>query len=290
VVTEHVLQVGYKNKTNLLPTDIIIILSIFTKILEVLNNNNNCVTNETCPQIFKNNSNLDLNFATTMIPKYFENFKLGHLVEGLNYDLVQKTLHQTSDNGSMVELNLISSVNLAMNTTVSSLKDKRDTLQLADVYLCHESILHTILPHPIDDEQISLNAGYWTIKSEMWVAVALTIACLGILFCILIFGFIMVRVYMKDVLEGNPNNSVALLITLMLQFMSIIPFAMEYRSDSPADFNFTIELRDANNTLCSLKIFSISIFYSITFSLLLCRALMLASISSEGGFLSHVNG
>jgi bride of sevenless protein len=100
----------------------------------------------------------------------------------------------------------------------------------------------------------------------------------------------MVRVVKKDVLEGNPNNSVALILTLILQFASILPFAMEYRFDLP-DNKYTSEMTEvASNTLCSLKIFSISLAYSVTFSLLISRGLMLASVGSEGGFLSHVNG
>lgn len=129
---------------------------------------------------------------------------------------------------------------------------------------------------------------YWRIKPEVWVAIGLTLSVLGVLITFAIFIFILVRLYLEDVLEGNPVGSIALLISLILLFTSFIPFAMEYTSDRHIiDKTLELELPVA---LCSVRVLFVTLCYCFTFSLLLCRTLMLASIGSEGGFLSHVNG
>lgn len=129
----------------------------------------------------------------------------------------------------------------------------------------------------------------WQIRSELWVAIGLTVATLGIILCMAILTFIIVRICMEDVLEGNPIGSVVMLLALIAQFASFFPFTIEY-SGFRKDLHNSNEAIDVFNSMCIVKIFVVSVCYCLTFSLLLSRAIMLASIGSEGGFLSHVNG
>lgn len=94
---------------------------------------------------------------------------------------------------------------------------------------------------------------------------------------------------MEDVLEGNPIGSIVMLLALIAQFASFFPFTIEY-SGFRKDLHNTNEAIEVYNSMCIIKIFVVSVCYCLTFSLLLSRAIMLASIGSEGGFLSHVNG
>lgn len=55
----------------------------------------------------------------------------------------------------------------------------------------------------------------WQVRSEIWVAIGLTVSTLGILLSIAILTFILVRVCMEDVLEGNPIGSILLLLALI---------------------------------------------------------------------------
>lgn len=129
---------------------------------------------------------------------------------------------------------------------------------------------------------------YWRIKPEVWVAIGLTLSVLGVLITFAIFVFVLVRLYLEDVLEGNPVGTIALLISLILLFTSFIPFAVEHTSDRHiVDKSLELEVPVA---LCSVRVLFVTVCYCFTFSLILCRTLMLASIGSEGGFLSHVNG
>lgn len=133
---------------------------------------------------------------------------------------------------------------------------------------------------------------YWKIKSEAWVAAGLTIAILGVVISLSILIFIIVRISMDDVLEGNPIGTLLLIISIIILFCSFIPFSMEYtcNNNSPMDSQSMQMFNDVLNVHCSVKVFIITLCYSIVFSVLLCRTVMLASIGSEGGFLSHVNG
>lgn len=130
---------------------------------------------------------------------------------------------------------------------------------------------------------------HWGLKGEIWVAAGLTSSTLGIIVTLAILVFIIVRISVGDVFEGNPIGSILLLLSLVLLFASFLPFAIEYTSDHR---NSQITFQDTQilNTFCAVKVFLVTLCYSITFSIVLCRSIMLASIGSEGGFLSHVNG
>lgn len=130
---------------------------------------------------------------------------------------------------------------------------------------------------------------YWRIRPDIWVACGLTLALLGILISFAIFVFVLVRLYMEDVLEGNPVGTIALLIALIALFASFVPFCLEYTSDRH-QVDATLGAPDTPIGLCAVRLVLVMLGYCFPFALLLCRTIMLASIGSEGGFLSHVNG
>lgn len=130
---------------------------------------------------------------------------------------------------------------------------------------------------------------YWRIRPDIWVACGLTLALLGILISFAIFVFVLVRLYMEDVLEGNPVGTIALLIALIALFASFVPFCLEYTSDRHL-VDATLRAPDTPVGLCAVRLVLVMLGYCFPFALLLCRTMMLASIGSEGGFLSHVNG
>lgn len=130
---------------------------------------------------------------------------------------------------------------------------------------------------------------FWRIKMDTWVATGLTAAILGLIATLAILVFIVVRISLGDVFEGNPVTSILLLLSLILVFCSFVPFSMEYVGEQ-RNSHVTFEDVHTLNTLCAVRVFMVTLVYCFVFSLLLCRAVMLASIGSEGGFLSHVNG
>ncbi|XP_075145587.1 G protein coupled receptor bride of sevenless [Haematobia irritans] len=130
---------------------------------------------------------------------------------------------------------------------------------------------------------------FWRIKPETWVATGMTAAILGLIATLAILVFIVVRISLGDVFEGNPVTSILLLLSLLLMFTSFIPFSMEYVGEH-RNSHVTVEDAQTLNILCAVRVFILTLVYCFVFSLLLCRSVMLASIGSEGGFLSHVNG
>nr|XP_036233420.1 protein bride of sevenless isoform X1 [Bactrocera oleae]XP_036233421.1 protein bride of sevenless isoform X1 [Bactrocera oleae]XP_036233422.1 protein bride of sevenless isoform X1 [Bactrocera oleae] len=130
---------------------------------------------------------------------------------------------------------------------------------------------------------------FWRIKPDAWVATGMTAAILGLIITLAILVFIVVRISLGDVFEGNPVTSILLLLSMILLFTSFVPFALEYIGEHK-NSHVTFEDAATLNTLCAVRVFIMTFAYCLTFSLLLCRAVMLASIGSEGGFLSHVNG
>ncbi|XP_014253048.1 uncharacterized protein LOC106668617 isoform X2 [Cimex lectularius] len=120
------------------------------------------------------------------------------------------------------------------------------------------------------------------LKEEAWVAALLSISAVGIISCLAIAIFILVRICKKDVLEGNPSFSFLMLTSLILVYLSILPFAFKIEHDNP-QFYF-------KSILCGLKVIGTSFSYSFIFSVMLARSFMLASCDEDGGFMSHVNG
>lgn len=116
-----------------------------------------------------------------------------------------------------------------------------------------------------------------TFRSEAWVFAFLSLSLLGILFCISILIFILICIFRRDILEGNPILTLALLLAVTLLFCSILPFSLEYNK-------YTL------NTLCLLKALGLTLGYALVFALLLSRCILLATASKEIGFMSHIAG
>jgi hypothetical protein len=176
IATEHSLPVvSAKNSSNLLPTHLINAATIFERVLDVLGANFDCVANETCAQLFNSVDDWNLNLETDSVVKIFELLALDQVTAALTYDLVQKRVVRTAENGSLVQLNVVSSVNLVTNEAALPFRNPK-RWQLDDVFYCHDNVMPK-------ESFTQTAAGYWTIKSEMWIAVALTIASLGVILC-----------------------------------------------------------------------------------------------------------
>lgn len=218
--------------------------------------------------------------------KLIESLKMEHLKKYMNYQVHQKIKNNETD---FYEMKQIISSNMITNETtvlhyntnynLSTVRD--NSIKLGHIFYC------------IDDKTDVLTKTYksydmyWIVKAETWVAIGLTMSVLGILLSLSVLLFIIIRICMDDILEGNPMCTILLLVSLIFLFSSILPFCVEYSGDWSTKSE---EITDMKNALCSVRIFLVTLSYCVTFSLLLCRAIMLASIGSEGGFLSHVNG
>lgn len=242
------------------------------------------------------------NIPTYEIKNLLKLMQMEFLENSMNYNLFQKFTSTFNETIHSSELKKLSTTNYVTNvTTVYNLNNKdNQLLTLGSLFKCprhknhtkHENTFNLDDPLNIRDlieSETEFMDMYWQVRSELWVAVGLTISTLGILLCLAILIFIIVRICMEDVLEGNPIGSIVLLIALIFQFTSFLPFTVEYVGYRE-DLHNTMQAIEIFNSLCIIKIFLISVCYCLTFSLLLSRAIMLASIGSEGGFLSHVNG
>lgn len=241
---------------------------------------------------------------TADLKQALKSLKLQSLENKMTYNLFEKL---TSVNTSYsVELNEISATNFATNLTAVYRQDRPERVSLERIMRCENPSHRSTSQNETNGHKKQVDSfeidgkfppkpntfeldmkGYagetykWKIRSELWVAIGLTISTLGILLSLAIVTFIVVRICLEDVLEGNPIGSIAMLIALIAQFASFFPFTIE-----PMD----PESIDLSSSLCIIRIFVVSVSYCFTFSLMLSRAIMLASIGSEGGFLSHVNG
>lgn len=114
-------------------------------------------------------------------------------------------------------------------------------------------------------------------RDEAWIAALLSISVVGILCCFAIAIFITVRMCKKDILEGNPACSFVMLFAIILMYTSILPYSV--RSDPTYE-----------GVMCGLKLFGTSMSFSLVYSAMLARSVMLASCDKDGGFMSHING
>ncbi|KAH8417104.1 hypothetical protein KR222_003254, partial [Zaprionus bogoriensis] len=207
------------------------------------------------------------------------------------YQKKQETLDVIT-NESRMELREIASQNFVTNVTTyyHYNRENHTTLELKTkfglVFNCqYTAVDNKRHPFLFDGESVM----FWRIKMDTWVATGLTAAILGLIATLAILVFIVVRVSLGDVFEGNPVTTILLLLSLILVFCSFVPFSIEYVSEQ-RNSHVTFDDIHTLNTLCAMRVFVMTLFYCLVFSLLLCRAVMLASIGSEGGFLSHVNG
>lgn len=115
------------------------------------------------------------------------------------------------------------------------------------------------------------------LRSESWVFAFLAVSVLGVAFCIAVLIFLIVRFCKRDILEGNPFLSLLLLFSVMLMYVSVIPFTLD--SD-----------KELKSSICLARALSSTLSYAFAFSLLLSRSILLATVSREVGFMSHVPG
>nr|XP_044251403.1 protein bride of sevenless [Drosophila takahashii] len=212
----------------------------------------------------------------------------------MNFQMYQKkvlTMDKITGE-SRTELREIASQNFVTNVTTyyHYNRDNHTSLELktkfGQVFNCQYSAGdNRRYPFLFDGESVM----FWRIKMDTWVATGLTAAILGLIATLAILVFIVVRISLGDVFEGNPATSILLLLSLILVFCSFVPFSIEYVGEQ-RNSHVTFEDAQTLNTLCAVRVFIMTLVYCFVFSLLLCRAVMLASIGSEGGFLSHVNG
>ncbi|KAH8277029.1 hypothetical protein KR026_004124, partial [Drosophila bipectinata] len=228
------------------------------------------------------------------IPEILALLAMRKLGTAMNFQMYQKkvlTLDKITGE-SRTELREIASQNFVTNVTTyyHYNRDNGTSLELktkfGQVFNCQYSAGdNRRYPFLFDGESVM----FWRIKMDTWVATGLTAAILGLIATLAILVFIVVRISLGDVFEGNPATSILLLLSLILVFCSFVPFSIEYVGEQ-RNSHVTFEDAQTLNTLCAVRVFIMTLVYCFVFSLLLCRAIMLASIGSEGGFLSHVNG
>jgi bride of sevenless protein len=313
----------FKNHTNssTSPADFIAIASTFLEICKSINNAiwKNCnqtaanakVNLEKCEIV----DDLDVpeEISTSNVKQMLKLLQLEALENQMTFSVFEKFTSANNETSRSVELKKVATTNYVSNDTTFFM-NQEDSVSFGSLLSCdkptvmqHSSQNSTSHHHHVDafeldekfppevdnfelDEDGDMIETYnWQVRSELWVAIGLTVATLGILLCIAILTFIIIRICMEDVLEGNPIGSVVMLLALIAQFASFFPFTIEY-AGFREDLHNSNQAIEVFNSMCIIKIFVVSVCYCLTFSLLLSRAIMLASIGSEGGFLSHVNG
>ncbi|KAK4876334.1 hypothetical protein RN001_012756 [Aquatica leii] len=142
---------------------------------------------------------------------------------------------------------------------------------------CRLSCVNFIPKLPPKTILISYAFSKFGLRTESWVIGFLAVSLLGVVFCLAVFIFIIVRFCKKDILEGNPFLTMILLVTVILMYCSVVPFALD--SD-----------KEMRNYICIARALSSSLIYALAFSLLLSRSILLATISKEVGFMAHVPG
>lgn len=115
------------------------------------------------------------------------------------------------------------------------------------------------------------------VRSESWVFGFWILSLLGILFCISVFIFLTVRLFKKEVFEGNPFLTVLLLISLCFMYFSVLPFTVEGN-------------KQTSEAICVIRSLCLTLSFGAAFSLMLGRSILLASVSKEIGFMSHIAG
>lgn len=115
------------------------------------------------------------------------------------------------------------------------------------------------------------------IRSEPWVFGFWVLSLLGMLFCISVFIFLTLRLFKKEVFEGNPFLTVLLLISLCFMYFSVLPFTVEGNAKT-------------SEHICVVRSLCLTLSFAAAFSLMLGRSILLASVSKEVGFMSHIPG
>lgn len=121
------------------------------------------------------------------------------------------------------------------------------------------------------------NVDILIFRSEAWVYAFLSLSLLGVIFCISILIFILICIFRRDIIEGNPLLTLSLLLAVLLLFCCVLPFSLENNK-------YTM------SKLCLLKALGLTLGYALVFAMLLSRCILLATASKEIGFMSHIAG
>lgn len=134
----------------------------------------------------------------------------------------------------------------------------------------HEFIIHR-------DNKIVYRNSLIYFRSESWIYAFISLSLLGVLFCVAILIFLLVAIFQRRILEGNPVMTLLLLFAVMLLFCSVLPFGIE-------------NTKSVHRALCITKALAVTLSYAAIFSLLLSRCIVLGSAAKEVGFMSHIAG
>lgn len=115
------------------------------------------------------------------------------------------------------------------------------------------------------------------IRTESWVFAFLSISFLGCLLSFSILIYLLVRLCKRDTFEGNPVMTLLLVVTVICMYCAIIPYALEGN-------------KITRNAICVSRSLSLTLTFAFAFSLLLSRSILLATVSNEIGFMSHISG
>lgn len=138
---------------------------------------------------------------------------------------------------------------------------------------CIEECVNFLVAKKIVNETLSP----LRLRPHPWVFGFWVLSFLGMLFCVSILVFILVKICKRDILEGNPMLTILMLVSTTFMYFSVIPFTLEGNGSNAT-------------TICLARSLSITLSYAATFSLLLGRCILLASVSKEVGFMSHIAG
>lgn len=115
------------------------------------------------------------------------------------------------------------------------------------------------------------------LKNGTLVPIFLTVMACGTVASLVIVVFIVYRYFAEEVLDGNPNLTIILVLANMFVLQTVLLFCMNDDYAGGGEY------------VNSKKIFLSTLSIGIVFSIMLSRALFLA-FSTGGVFTSHING
>ena len=115
------------------------------------------------------------------------------------------------------------------------------------------------------------------VRSNSWVVSIIVVSFLGIFFCVDVTVYIFRKISQKYVFEGDPTMTITLLVVTMFMYASVAPFVVDYTYDD-------------KTPLYTARVLAVTLPYTASFSLMISRAVLLATMSRHAGFMSHVAG
>lgn len=128
------------------------------------------------------------------------------------------------------------------------------------------------------DEKFNASEAYTIrLRTEPWIFGFWVVSFLGMIFCISVMIFLLVKIFKRDILEGNPVLTLLLVISTFAMYLSVFPFTL-------------IGDKHTQSTIYITRALCITLSYAATFSLMLGRSILLSSVSKELRFMSHIEG